>query len=348
VIITNYEYGFYSSLEKRFFDRNLIVTVTARLDKNQNYHFLLSPAASAVYRYDANNYFRLSFSSAIRNPTLQDQYLFYDVGRAILVGNINGFDSLVTIPSLFNYYSQLNGDTLKWFNVPPVRPEKVKTIEIGYKGTLFNSLFIDASYYFSVYRDFLGFKLGSTVGFDPGTGIINRTQFYRISANSPDMVTTQGFSIGINYYFAKYYSLIGNYSFNRLDRRGSTDPIIPAFNTPENKFNIGISGRDIMAQISLLNRISDRLPVVYLRNWGFYVNYKWQQGFLFEGSPQFTGHIPSYGMLDVQLNYRMHKINTTFKIGASNILNNRVYQTYGGPFVGRLAYASVLVELDKW
>ena len=100
--------------------------MTARLDKNENYNFLLSPAASAVYRYDANNYFRLSFSSAIRNPTLQDQYLFYDVGRAILVGNINGFDSLVTIPSLIDYYSHLNRDTLSWFNVPRVRPEKVK------------------------------------------------------------------------------------------------------------------------------------------------------------------------------------------------------------------------------
>jgi iron complex outermembrane receptor protein len=52
-------------------------------------------------------------------------------------------------------------------------------------------------------------------------------------------------------------------------------------------------------------------------------------------------------MLDVQLNYHVPKISTTFKIGASNILDNRVYQTYGGPFIGRLAYVSVLVELDK-
>ena len=113
------------------------------------------------------------------------------------------------------------------------------------------------------------------------------------------------------------------------------------------KILVKLSGRDILAQIGLFNRISDRLGVIYLKNFGFYVNYKWQQGFLFEGSPQFTGHIPSYGMLDVQLNYRVPKIKTTFKIGASNILNNRVYQTYGGPIIGRLAYASVLVELDK-
>ena len=62
---------------------------------------------------------------------------------------------------------------------------------------------------------------------------------------------------------------------------------------------------------------------------------------------QFTGHIPGYGMLDAQLNYHVPKINSTFKIGASNLLNKRVYQTYGGPIIGRLAYVSVLVELKK-
>jgi len=347
VKITNYEYGFYTSLEKRFFNKKLIITTTARLDKNENYNFLLSPAASAVYIYDENNFFRLSFSSAIRNPTLQDQYLYYNVGRAILIGNINGFDSLVTLPSLLDYYYQLNRDTLDFYNVPPVKPEKVKTIEVGYKGTLFNSLFIDASYYFSVYRDFLGFKLGAALQFDSGTGILNHKQIYRVSANAPDIVTTQGFSIGINYYFKKFYSLIGNYSYNVLDRRGSTDPIIPAFNTPAHKFNIGISGRDIIAQINFLNKLSNKLPVIYLRNCGFCVNYKWIEGFLFEGSPQFTGNIPTYNMLDVQLNYRIPKISTTFKLGASNLFNRKKFQTYGGPYIGRLAYFSVLVELDN-
>lgn len=347
VKITNFEYGLYTSLEKRFFNKKLIIITTTRLDKNENYNFLLSPAASAVYRYDEKNFFRLSFSSAIRNPTLQDQYLYYNVGRAMLIGNINGFDSLVTVSSLLDYYYQLNRDTLDFFNVPPVRPEKVKTIEVGYKGTLFNSLFIDASYYYSVYRDFLGFKLGAALQFDPVAKIINHTQIYRVSANAPDIVTTQGFSIGINYYFKKFYSLIGNYSYNVLDRQGSTDPIIPAFNTPAHKFNIGLSGRDIMAQINLLNKLSDKLPVIYLKNCGFYVNYKWIEGFLFEGSPQFTGNIPTYDMLDVQVNYRIPRISTTFKLGASNLFDRKAFQTYGGPYIGRLAFFSVLVELDK-
>ena len=34
------------------------------------------------------------------------------------------------------------------------------------------------------------------------------------------------------------------------------------------------------------------------------------------------------------------------KVGASNILNNEVYQAYGGPKVGRLSYLALLFEFN--
>ena len=142
--------------------------------------------------------------------------------------------------------------------------------------------------------------------------------------------------MGLNYYFAKFYVLNANYSWNILNTQ-TDDPIIPAFNTPEHKFNFGISGRDID-----INLGSKRI-----KNVGFNVNYKWVEGFLFEGSPQFTGFIPSYDLLDAQVNWRAEKLDTTFKLGASNVLNNQVFQTYGGPRIGRLAYFSILYEFKK-
>ena len=74
---------------------------------------------------------------------------------------------------------------------------------------------------------------------------------------------------------------------------------------------------------------------------GFNINYKWIEGFIFEGSPQFTGSVPTYGLLDAQINKRIDKANLTIKIGASNLLNNQVLQVYGGPFVGRMIYTSL-------
>ena len=61
---------------------------------------------------------RFSFSSAVRNPTLQDQYLYYNVGRAILLGNLNGVQDLVTVPRLVESWSSSAG-ALEYFDVAP-------------------------------------------------------------------------------------------------------------------------------------------------------------------------------------------------------------------------------------
>lgn len=332
---TNEEFGIYTGVERRVLkNEDLKLTGTIRMDKNVNFPYVFSPAASAVYSFDPENILRLSFSSAIRNPTLQDQYLYYNVGRAILLGNLEGVDSLVTIPSLLNSFDS-NADTLEYFNVAAVVPEKVKTIEIGLRSTIGKRVFLDCSYYYSFYRDFLGFQLGADVRVSDVTNqvVFSSIQAYRVAANSSKQVTTQGFSLGLSYFFPKYFALSGNYSWNKLNTRRD-DPIIPAFNTPEHKYNLGFSARDI-------NQVIWGIPI---KNWGFNVNYRWVQSFLFEGSPQFTGTIPTYDLLDAQVSKRVPKIDCTFKLGASNVLDNRVYMVYGGPLVGRMAYISVMFE----
>ncbi len=333
--IENFEYGVYVGAEKKF-TRKWILNATFRADKNQNFDWVFSPAASIVYSPDPINYLRVSFSSAVRNPTLTDQYLNLDVGRATLIGNLDGFNDLITVESLSDYFNNnFNRNFLEFFSVAPVQPEKVRTIEAGYRTTLFDKLYLDAGYYYSWYNDFLGFNIGVDAEFNR-FGFPTRLDVFRVAANSENQVTTQGFSLGANYYFGTYYSINGNYSFNRLNS-DVDDPIIPAFNTPEHKYNIGVSGRNVPVNLGFA-RLSD---------FGFNVNYKWVQGFLFEGSPQFTGFIDDYGLLDAQINNTFRSLNTTLKIGASNILDNRVFQTYGGPRIGRLAYITLTYQFDR-
>ncbi len=327
--IYNLEGGVYTGIEQYFWDQKLKMNATIRLDKNQNFNIIPTPAASLVYNPDKNTFIRASFSSAIRNPTLSDQYLFLNVGPAILSGNLNGVDSLATIESFSDFREALNQDTLVYFDIDPIRPERVKTLELGIRTTIKDKVYVDAGYYFSIYNDFIGYNLGLDLEFDPDQAIpLPDVQAYRFAANSTNQVTTQGFSLGVNYYFSKLYQLSGNYSWNRLNQN-LDDPIIPAFNTPEHKFNISLSGRDIFD------------------NLGFNINYKWISGFIFEGSPQFTGFIPGYDLLDGQVNYFFPRINTTLKLGGSNLLNNLVSQTYGGPRVGRIAYISLNYEFSK-
>jgi iron complex outermembrane receptor protein len=127
---------------------------------------------------DENQTLRLSFSSAIRNPTLADQYLYYNVGRAVLKGNLNGFDSLVTLDNIVDYLGKAASDRLAhdfgYFNVDAIRPEKVKTLEGGYRATLFERVFVDANYYYSLYDDFIGYIIGADI--EEGTTAIDRLE----------------------------------------------------------------------------------------------------------------------------------------------------------------------------
>jgi outer membrane receptor protein involved in Fe transport len=338
--IKNAEGGVYAGLEKDLFDKKLKLSLTGRVDKNENFDYLVSPAFSVVWLPGNDQVIRASFSSAIRNPTLADQYLYYPVGRAILLGNKDGFDSLVTVSSLIDFYdANKNFDKLSFFNVKPVEPEAVKTVELGYRATISNKLYIDLSAYYSWYDNFIGYQIGADVDilnlfyidFLGDTIYYNDLRFnniYRVASNANDRVTTRGVSAGLNYYIGKYFALTTNYSYNLLDKEGSDDPLIPAFNTPEHKFNIGFNGRDI-------------------GNFSFNVNYKWVDGFNYEGSPQFTGPIKSYDVVDAQVNYKFLDEKLVFKLGASNILDKKHYQLYGGPLIGRLYYFSITVSAPK-
>ena len=106
----------------------------------------MSPAASVVYKANENHTFRFSLSSAIRNPTLADQYLNYNVGRAVLLGNLDGFDSLVTLDNIVDYLAKPGNERLThdfgYFDVDAIRPERVRTAEVGWRATLFERVLL--------------------------------------------------------------------------------------------------------------------------------------------------------------------------------------------------------------
>ncbi len=332
--IYNKEYGAYGGVEKKLFNNQVKTTITLRTDKNQNFNWLFSPAATIVYTKN-EHVFRVSASSAIRNPTLSDQYINLNVGRATLLGNLSGYDSLVKTQSIINAFNNNNDRSLlEYFNVAPIKPEQVRTIEFGYRTTIAKKIFIDANYYYSWYTNFIGYQIGADIDWPAASPFVNSINVYRVATNATTQVTTQGFTIGANYFWQKYLGFNANYSWNVLNLQENRDSLIPAFNTPEHKYNLGISGRNIDSRIGGFS----------IYNWGYSINYKWQEGFMFEGSPQFTGFVPAYSMVDVQINKKQEKWNCTFKLGASNLLNNQAIQVYGGPRVGRLVYFSILYE----
>ncbi|MFT3886186.1 MAG: TonB-dependent receptor [Flavobacteriales bacterium] len=363
VVIRNQEFGVYTGLQKQLIADKLKSTLTVRMDKNQNFNALFSPAASLVYTPRPDRVFRLSFGSAVRNPTLADQYFYYNVGRALLLGNVEGQfeqgrDSLFTAESFDTYRSNANLAnglrSLDYFHVDRLRPEQVRTIEVGYRGTHFDKFYVDMNYYRSWYRDFIGYVIGLDAQFDPATGYpASPLQVYRLAANASEQVITQGVTVGLTYY-RTHATYSGNYSWNVLTS-GKNDPIIPAFNTPANKFNLGLSVHDL------------KIPGTDRRGLGYGINYRFVEGYRFAGSPQFSGMLPSYDMVDAQVSVTFPKVHTTVKLGASNLFgvapffdrnvpsgekldhawNNNVMLVFGGPYVGRLAYLQLSYELDQ-
>ncbi|MCX7652245.1 MAG: TonB-dependent receptor [Bacteroidia bacterium] len=377
--ITLYEWGAFGHLESSWLkDDRLRVGIALRADVQQNFvrernilqrfslerviralrrNFIYSPAVTVSYTVKQFHILRAAYTSALRYPTLQDQYLYYNVGRAILLGNATGMGNIIPLENLYDFLATGDMQLLNPIFVPGVRPERLRTFEIGYKGIWKERLFIDAGYFFSWYWDFLGFRLVSTVP-DLLTG--RPVQIYRLSANASDIVTTQGFALGVYYYFAKKYTFSGSYTWAVLNKGGSwmddfarsvnrlfgrrvlreipphDDPIIPAFNTPPHKYNFGLSARDLIIPVAGRD----------IRYLGFAVTWRWVHGFWFEGSPQFTGYVPSYGTLDAQLSWRPASTpEVTYKVGGTNLLGQRFFQAYGAPFIGRLVYVGVWIDL---
>jgi len=353
--IDNHEYGFYGQAAKTFFKEALKIQVAGRLDNFKNFDSKFSPRASAVYTFGEKreNNFRASYGTAFRSPTQIDQFIRLDIGSALLLGNVrNGFQgystSLLTQGNpAVNIGAVAGGSTAFNYNANKLDLEQVNTFEVGYKTILMDKLFFDVAYYNSKYNNFIGAQpfVGNTdgsrptvgqlavaVGAAPGpdTQLRNRlsdptspTRIIQVWYNNQQEVTTQGLSVGLNYNFKKELNFSGNYSYNKI---GDVPAGFLAFyNTPENKFNLGIDGE-------LKKKIN------------YSVNYRWQERFFYE-FPFDNGPVDNIGTLDASLSYKFEKQKSTIQIGGTNLTNSYNTQIWGGPQLGRMIFAGILVDI---
>ena len=75
------------------------------------------------------------------------------------------------------------------------------------------------------------------------------------------------------------------------------------------------------------------------KRFGANVNWRWQEGFFYEND--FTqGALPGFHTLDAAVNYKLPKIRSMFKVGATNLLNQYYRTAVGNPSIGGLYYVS--------
>jgi TonB-dependent SusC/RagA subfamily outer membrane receptor len=327
------EYGGYMQLKKKFFDDGLTLSASGRYDKQTNFKGRFTPRLSAVIKVAKENFLRLSYQTSYRFPTNQNQYISLVTGSGVLMGCLPQFQDYYrlnstrpgyTAASVLAYRAGSLGDSSRLVRAKyqEVKPETVKSYELGYKGVIGKKLLIDGYVYYSRYQDFLvGVALvQSRTGANSDLYSPFSSTNLSYVQNSADVVTTTGWGVGFEYQWIKRYVLYGNVFSDRLSE---VDPnVVTYFNAPRYRTNIGLRNDNVY------------------KNVGFNVVYKWQDRNYYEGT-FVTGTLPAFGWWDAQVTYRPAKNpKSTFRVGGTNIANNYQRTGFGSPSVGGLYYVS--------
>ena len=340
VNLNTWETGGFIQGTFNLFKEKLKLIGSIRADKHMNFDLQWSPRVSAVFTQKGHT-LRVSAQSAFRAPTLQDQYIRLNLGVIALEGNLQGVPLSYTLESVQDYrdyYDQtlkIRPEMLDTVSFGALKHEQVKSIEFGYRGIIKNKLFIDFTAYFNQYKNFIGNtrlvtpRTPGIVGEETGSDQVLLGEFdtYQYAVNASQRVRTYGASIGLNYYFYKGLAANVNYTYSNIDTKDLTDPILPGYNTPRNKANIGLSGQRIV------------------KGFGFSANLKWVESFFWE-SPFGDGKVPHYTTLDLSASYEFDKF-ITLQVGGSNITNNKHIEAFGSPMIGGMVYASLLFDLER-
>ncbi|SFW62241.1 TonB-dependent receptor [Cellulophaga fucicola] len=357
------EFGVYTQIQKKLMEDRLKLTGSLRYDKSELFDGFFSPRLAAGYTLgeNKNHNLRASFQTGFRNPTTQDLYIGLDVGRAVLIGgakdnlerdvrtyNISqdaqddlgqpatieksgdgAYNNSYLASSLQAFGASGNPADLKVANSNLAKPEQVTSFELGYRGKV-HGVVIDLSGYYNSYKDFLSNEtVVSTFYGEAGDNSLSVLalangdyQAYQTYTNSEANVNSYGATLGLDTKVLGGFDLGANYTYSKLDFDKEANPDFKTnFNTPEHKFKASFGKTNLFENI------------------GFNVAYRWSDSYFWEASFG-DGQVPSYSVLDAQVNITVPSIKSNFKVGASNLLGDEYFTAFGTGYVGSQYYLS--------
>lgn len=344
------EYGAYVQAIKKLMDDRLKLQASIRYDKNQFFDGNFSPRASVTYAAGEkrNHNIRGSFQTGFRNPTTQDLFIGLDAGRAILVGSspdnldrilpnttLTGrkvYSDSYTLQSVNEFAATGNPAVLESVQTDLVAPEKIQSVDLGYRG-VFGRIYIDVNGYYSRYDNFIsnttvitpidGTTSDASGILDIVTGNFDAFQTY---TNSRAEISSYGGSFGVNARFLQNLFVDLNYTLAKFDFDQESDPDFSAgFNTPEHKVKFTLGGQNLWD------------------HFGFNVNVRWSDEYLWQASIA-NAVIPSRTVVDAQVNFVVPKIKSVFKFGASNLGGEEYQSAVGSPFIGSQYFFSWVIN----
>ena len=323
------EWGAYVQGTKKLLDDKLKLTASIRYDKNDNFKGRFTPRFTALIKVAENNNIRVSYQTAYRFPSTQQQWIRLNVGGNVkLVGGNKFFDSYYGFSAKPTY--NLEGVTA--YQQKEFKPEAVSTFELGYKGLLAqNKLLIDVYGYYGQYQDFITRSLIITpynsnqqqlaADLASGKPAGSLGDIYSIPVNTTSKVKTFGFGIGLDYRLPKNFMIGFNLSSDEL--KDVPVGFKTYFSTPKYRTNLSVSNNGFGKK----------------KQFGFNVTYRWQDAFFYE-SDFSNGNVNAIHTLDAQMSYKIPATRSQIKIGATNLLNEYYSNGMGNAIIGGLYYVS--------
>ncbi|RPD51966.1 TonB-dependent receptor [Paracnuella aquatica] len=300
------------------------------------------------------------------------------------------------MPSILNQYSILNGfifgngegitywpvnkinDPTQYQRTTPLRPEEVRTWELGYKGTAARKLYTDVNGYYSRIKNFLGpprtvagraITLGEyAVRHNPvfagndESGVLTNALFntYFNYGN----VQAWGIDAGLNYELNNTISFALKYSWfdsdiknDRPENDANRDNEVTAdensANAPEHRALALLRIQNLFKQRLVIN-----LSVRYVEEYDFYSGSQigtsagaGRRGVIMRTPPNPPlkknfdhGALGGFTSVDVSANYRVNQ-QVQVNLGVTNLFNTKQVEFVGSPSIGRLIVAEIKLHV---
>lgn len=366
--VINYsEFGVYTQAQKSFLeDDRLKITASLRYDKSELFKGFFSPRLSLGYTFgdNGNHNIRGSVQTGFRNPSTQDLFIGLDVGRAILVGGASNnperyvdtydlsasgagvigsttidfdgqsaYNNSFFASSVVAFGESLNPADLKTANSDFAKPEQVTSVEVGYRGKL-NRIIVDFNAYYNSYKNFLSNEtviapFYGTVG-DNSLSVLaianGDYKVYQTYTNSSAKVNSYGSSLGLSSKVFGNYELGMNYTYSKLDFDQKQNPDFQTnFNTPEHKVKGTFGNSEV------------------IKNIGFNLAWRWSGSYVWEASFG-NGVVPEFHVMDAQVSFKLPKLLSEIKVGATNLFGDEYFTAFGTGYLGSQYYVSWVIN----
>ncbi|GAB4421577.1 MAG: hypothetical protein OHK0039_36530 [Bacteroidia bacterium] len=341
-IIVN-QVGGYAQLEYKVGTR-FKALVAARADNHDLYGFNFVPKA-ALLGFVKNGAVRLTYGEGIAAPTILN--LEANIFGGLLLGNGQGF-------------TRSDGS-----QVDPLVVEKIRTLEVGYKGVVAKRLYVDVNAYVNFSQDFLSPSIniapraftdtilvthrGDTPIGEIGGGLFAPGDFVLTYVNFGS-VMTYGADLGLRLAINKYLDATLNYSWfdfsldtEDLENDGNLDGKVQEtdlpINAPTHKLGAGLTFR----QERFFANVFVRWVQAYDFFSGINVASATREGLVVGGSPVVedsrVGRTWNYGPLggfvnvDISAGYRFGD-NISLSTSVTNLFNAEVREFVASPAIG--------------